>query len=229
MLLKRNFLFKFSFLCQSFKKQQHHHYQYSKFNNCFKRLIHNSSISMSAYSFQSEKLAKSFDRAKPAVVLISCGSFSPITYMHLRLFEMARDHMKRKGYQVLGGFASPVSDAYAKKGLAPIQHRLAMVDLALANSSWVSVDRWEGVKSEWTRTRSVLEHFQTQVNQHYAIDNDDKQQQQSSPVKVMLICGSDLLDSFNTPDLWSKEDMSETSIIYIFFFLLFFFYLFFFL
>lgn len=31
------------------------------------------------------------------VVLLACGSFNPITHMHLRLFEVARDHLHQTG------------------------------------------------------------------------------------------------------------------------------------
>ncbi len=63
-------------------------------------------------------------------MFVVCGSFSPITYFHLRLFgiyllnnrieitislEMARDRATDLGYDVIGGYMSPVSDAYKKK------------------------------------------------------------------------------------------------------------------
>lgn len=31
------------------------------------------------------------------LVLLACGSFNPITNQHMRLFELARDHMHRTG------------------------------------------------------------------------------------------------------------------------------------
>lgn len=34
---------------------------------------------------------------KTEVVLLACGSFNPITNMHLRLFELAKDHMNATG------------------------------------------------------------------------------------------------------------------------------------
>lgn len=34
---------------------------------------------------------------KTEVVLLACGSFNPITNMHLRLFELARDYMNGTG------------------------------------------------------------------------------------------------------------------------------------
>jgi hypothetical protein len=49
------------------------------------------------------------------VVLVSTGNFNPPTYMHLRMFELARDALLNEGYYLLGGYMSPVGDAYDKK------------------------------------------------------------------------------------------------------------------
>lgn len=37
------------------------------------------------------------------LVLLACGSFNPITNQHMRLFELARDHMHRTGELKSGG------------------------------------------------------------------------------------------------------------------------------
>ncbi|XP_058094821.1 nicotinamide/nicotinic acid mononucleotide adenylyltransferase-like [Magnolia sinica] len=49
------------------------------------------------------------------VVLVLSGSFNPPTYMHLRMFELARDKLNSEGYCVIGGYMSPVNDAYKKR------------------------------------------------------------------------------------------------------------------
>lgn len=73
------------------------------------------------------------------VVLVACGSFNPPTIAHLRMMELARDAMTAQGYDVLGGYLSPVSDAYWKEGLAPAAHRVAMAQAAAASSGgWMS-------------------------------------------------------------------------------------------
>lgn len=154
-------------------------------------------------TFVTAKLKKpDWTSPKQPVVVLSCGSFSPVTFLHLRLFEMARDHLNQGNFDVIGGFASPVSDGYNKKGLAPIEHRLNMVEAALTSSSWVSVDRWEGLNPQWTPTVSVMRHFQEQINQFAGSDTKN-----GRTVRVFLLCGSDLLDSFNTPNLWAHQDM----------------------
>eukprot|EP01108_Squamamoeba_japonica_P005808 TRINITY_DN4698_c0_g1_i1.p1 TRINITY_DN4698_c0_g1~~TRINITY_DN4698_c0_g1_i1.p1 ORF type:complete len:252 (+),score=48.94 TRINITY_DN4698_c0_g1_i1:41-757(+) len=157
---------------------------------------------MTSYCFNGAKLRKpDWTSSREPTVIISCGSFSPITFLHLRLFEMARDELQGANADVLGGFASPVADAYGKKGLAAAEHRLAMVDAALASSDWIALDTFEASQSEWTPTRQVLDHFQQKIDEHCGVSPT------GAKVRVRLVCGSDLLDSFNTPDLWKPSDM----------------------
>ncbi|XP_036049451.1 nicotinamide/nicotinic acid mononucleotide adenylyltransferase 3 isoform X2 [Onychomys torridus] len=93
------------------------------------------------------------------VVLLACGSFNPITNMHLRLFEVARDHLHQTGmYQVMEGIISPVSDSYGKKDLVASHHRVAMAQLALQTSDWIRVDSWESEQPRWMETVKVLRH-----------------------------------------------------------------------
>ncbi|XP_054556754.1 nicotinamide/nicotinic acid mononucleotide adenylyltransferase 3 isoform X2 [Talpa occidentalis] len=98
------------------------------------------------------------------VVLLACGSFNPITNMHLRLFEVARDHLHQTGlYQVIGGIISPVNDKYGKKDLAAARHRVAMARLALQTSDWIRVDPWESEQAQWVETVKVLRHHHNQL------------------------------------------------------------------
>lgn len=138
---------------------------------------------------------------------------------------MAKDHMEDQGYEILGGYFSPVSDGYGKKGdrltlapfsftgLAKAADRVSMIDLALEDSEWIMCDTWEARKSDWyvkililhlsheprTETIKSLDHFNDEVNS--ALGHP------FGKVGVKLICGSDLLDSFNTPGLWADEDV----------------------
>jgi len=135
------------------------------------------------------------------VVLVACGSFSPITFMHLRLFEQVRDFGSASGFNIVGGYFSPVTDAYKKKGLASATDRVKMCELATQSSDWLMVDDWESKQSEYFTTLPVLEHFSNCLNK------DLKKDEQ--PYKVMLTCGSDLLQSINTPGVWAKEDVED--------------------
>jgi len=111
------------------------------------------------------------DARRRLVVLVACGSFNPPTVAHLRMFDLAEhalaqvesadslddtvparsaDHASMQadlslplqaGYDVLGGYLSPVNDGYGKPGLLPAAHRLRMCELAADAAPAVMVDR----------------------------------------------------------------------------------------
>ncbi|NWR50512.1 NMNA1 adenylyltransferase, partial [Regulus satrapa] len=173
---------------------------------------------------------------KTEVVLLACGSFNPITNMHLRLFELARDYFHETGkYKVIKGIISPVGDAYKKKGLISANHRVTMAKLATKNSDWVEVDDWESCQSEWLETLKVLRYHQQKLssadvthsledavpitklgrkrkqepNRHEPIKKKNQSPVVKSVPQVKLLCGSDMLESFGIPNLWKLEDITE--------------------
>lgn len=77
------------------------------------------------YTFASHRLRKTLrDALKQPLVLVACGSFSPVTYLHLRMFEMAKDYVRQNtNFEIVGGYLSPVSDQYNKPGLLSATHR----------------------------------------------------------------------------------------------------------
>lgn len=77
------------------------------------------------YTFPTDRLRLTQnDPAKTPLVLVACGSFSPITYLHLRMMEMAADYCKfNTEFELLSGYFSPVSNFYKKAGLASSEHR----------------------------------------------------------------------------------------------------------
>jgi nicotinamide mononucleotide adenylyltransferase len=81
--------------------------------------------SMDDYHFPETRLKRKMnDPEKTPLLLVACGSFSPITYLHLRMFEMAADYVRfNTDFELIGGYLSPVSDAYRKAGLASADHR----------------------------------------------------------------------------------------------------------
>ena len=104
----------------------------SRFNRfsseAIKRSMSTSATKMSSkqdYTFPQSKLKLALkDPSKQPLVLVACGSFSPITYLHLRMFEMASDYVRlNTNFELVGCYLSPVSDAYKKKGLASAEHR----------------------------------------------------------------------------------------------------------
>ncbi|XP_012705901.2 nicotinamide/nicotinic acid mononucleotide adenylyltransferase 1 [Fundulus heteroclitus] len=163
------------------------------------------------------------------VVLLACGSFNPITNMHMRMFELARDHLEDTGqYSVTKGIISPVGDGYKKKGLVEACHRVEMARLATESSGWITVDSWESQQSEWVETVKVVRHHQEELLaaehnkddvdtvkcakkrriEENSFESSDHHRKLDGP-RLMLLCGADVLESFGVPNLWKQEDIAE--------------------
>ncbi|KAK7691340.1 hypothetical protein QCA50_004734 [Cerrena zonata] len=161
------------------------------------------------YTFPSHRFNRVLrDSTKEPLVLVACGSFSPVTYLHLRMFEMARDHVRHNtNYEVVGGYLSPVSDQYKKAGLLAAQHRLTMCNLAAEQTSnWLMVDPWEAVQ-DYQRTAVVLDHFEHEVNTRLGGVTTVEGEQR--PVRIMLLAGSDLIATMSEPGVWSENDLDH--------------------
>ncbi|KAK9743072.1 hypothetical protein RND81_03G215100 [Saponaria officinalis] len=137
---------------------------------------------------------------KRCVILVSTGSFNPPTFMHLRMFELARDALNSEGYHVIGAYMSPVNDAYEKKGLICAEHRIQMCQLACESSDFVMVDPWEGRQSTYQRTLTVLSRVKNSLCKNGLVSEGS--------LKVMLVCGSDLLESFRK-SFWIPEQVQD--------------------
>ena len=136
------------------------------------------------------------------VLLLACGSYNPITNMHLRLFELARDFLHKDGkFEVVGGVISPTNDKYKKKGLVLGKHRVKMVELATQTSNWIKCSSWEVEQDEWKETLKVMDRFQSTISSGEIEFDIDKQ------ARVKLLCGADLLESFAVPNLWADADI----------------------
>jgi nicotinamide mononucleotide adenylyltransferase len=106
--------------------------------------------------------------------------------MHLRMFEAAKDHLRsRFGCDVVEGIISPVADQFGKPDLIRAEHRLRMCELASQSSTWIRADGWECRQREWNYTLNILKHHHAELKQKY----DDG-------IRLMLLCGADLVDSF---------------------------------
>ncbi|XP_018609071.1 nicotinamide/nicotinic acid mononucleotide adenylyltransferase 2 [Scleropages formosus] len=215
------------------------------------------------------------EAAKTHVILLSCGSFNPITKGHIHMFEKAREYLHKTGrFIVIGGIISPVHDSYGKPGLVSSKHRLAMCQLAVQSSEWIRVDPWECYQDTWQTTCSVLEHHRdlmkrvtgcilSNVNSPSTTPVIGQPQNNNTPIyqspvpnnkptaiklwgkmsdslgkiccvrphierfafvdenanlgtavryeeielRILLLCGSDLLESFCIPGLWNITDM----------------------
>ncbi|MCJ1291301.1 hypothetical protein MMC34_002844 [Xylographa carneopallida] len=165
---------------------------------------------LSSYAFPDHRLRRKLDDpSKTPLVLVACGSFSPITNLHLRMFEMVADHVRfHTEYEIVGGFLSPVSDAYEKAGLASAKHRVAMCDLAVdQTSNWLMVDPWEAIQKDYTRTALVLDHFDHEVN--VVRGGAETSTGERKLVHVALLAGADLIGTMSTPGVWSESDLDH--------------------
>jgi len=152
--------------------------------------------------------------APRTALLLACGSFNPPTNMHLRLFELSKDHLNGKGIEVLGGIVSPVNDAYPKKSLIPSNHRIRMVELALQDYDFVKCSDWEAKQNVWTRTRAALEYYNKEVRTFMRNQGEIKPdwlpnlpKGNQDPPRLLLVCGGDLLETFSVPGLWEDKDI----------------------
>ncbi|KAK4248546.1 hypothetical protein C7999DRAFT_31040 [Corynascus novoguineensis] len=165
------------------------------------------------YTFPTEKLKlRQTQPGKTPLVLVACGSFSPITFLHLRMFEMASDFVRfNTDFEVCGGYLSPVSDAYKKVGLAPGHHRVNMCARAVEHSSWLMVDPFETLnrnekgEPQYVPTAKVLRHFDHEINTVLGgIEGTDGQKRKA---RISLLAGADLVMSMGEPGLWAPQDL----------------------
>ncbi|CUM67156.1 uncharacterized protein PRCAT00004848001 [Priceomyces carsonii] len=170
--------------------------------------IQRQATSLLDYEFPSHRLATNLqDNTKYPLVIVACGSFSPITYLHLRMFEMALDAItEQTRFEVIAGYYSPVSSNYNKPGLAPAHHRVRMCELACERtSSWLMVDAWESLQPRYTRTALVLDHFNEEINIKRGGVRTNTGEMRG--VKIMLLAGGDLIESMGEPDVWADQDL----------------------
>ncbi|WVN88019.1 nicotinate (nicotinamide) nucleotide adenylyltransferase [Cryptococcus depauperatus CBS 7841] len=163
------------------------------------------------YVFPQHRLRnKMHDESKIPLVIVACGSFSPPTYLHLRMFEMAKDEiLESQMYEIMAGYYSPVSSYYKKPGLAPAPHRVRMCELTVEHTStWLMVDPWEAGQDEYQRTAVVLDHFDQLLNGGQGGQGGVKMRNgKRRRYKVMLLAGGDLIESFGEPGVWSEPDL----------------------
>lgn len=125
-----------------------------------------------------------------------------ITFLHLRMFEMASDFVRfNTDFEVCGGYLSPVSDAYKKAGLAPGHHRVNMCSRAVENSSWLMVDPYETLnrdpsgEPQYVPTAKVLQHFDHEINEVLGgIEGVDGEMKKA---RIALLAGADLVMSMS--------------------------------
>jgi len=125
------------------------------------------------------------------------------------MFEMAVDYVRQStDFEVVGGYLSPVSDAYKKPGLLSASHRIAMCHLACdETSNWLMVDPWEASQKEYQRTAVVLDHFDHEINT--LLGGIPTSEGTKKHVRVLLLAGSDLIATMSEPGVWAPADLDH--------------------
>ncbi|XP_068636586.1 nicotinamide/nicotinic acid mononucleotide adenylyltransferase isoform X2 [Aristolochia californica] len=83
--------------------------------------------------------------------------------------------------------------------LRMFDHRIRMSELACQSSPFIMVDSWEAKQSSFQRTVKVLNRIRSFLTENGVFSQES--------LKVMLLCGSDLLESFATPGVWIPEQV----------------------
>jgi nicotinamide mononucleotide adenylyltransferase len=168
------------------------------------------------YSFPHQKLKRRLTKPnKTPLVLVACGSFSPVTTLHLQMFEMAERYVTKSNshFEIVGNYMSPCSDAYKKASLAPAHHRINMCSVAAETETKVgiTIDPWETLRLDedgqpfYSPTVDVLRHFDHEVNTVLGgietVDGDFVK------ARVMLLIGADLAVTMADPKVWDPADI----------------------
>ncbi|EPY35032.1 nicotinamide mononucleotide adenylyltransferase [Strigomonas culicis] len=176
-------------------------------------------MSAQAYQFNGSKLkalppmAAEGEQPVQPVVIALCGTFNPMHTAHICMYDAAKaallqssatDAMQRR-FAVLGGYVSPVHDAYNKKGLHSFAERAEVADLCVASHPELAVDRWEGLQTHYIRTFYVLEQLEASVQNWYAEKEPEAFERLKNAglrVRVVFACGGDLFSSFFVEGCW---------------------------
>ncbi|CAB1326184.1 unnamed protein product [Coregonus sp. 'balchen'] len=141
------------------------------------------------------------ENTKTHVILLSCGSFNPITKGHIHMFEKAREYLHKTGkFIVIGGIISPVHDSYGKP---------RVTGCILSNVNTPSTTPVIGQPQNKTQT-AIYQNHNTINNKPIANENANlgtAMRYEEIELRILLLCGSDLLESFCIPGLWKDSDM----------------------
>lgn len=139
------------------------------------------------------------------------------------MFDIGRDHLHdlcAQPHRVLGGLISPTHDQYTKHKPALISsgHRNAMCRVAADQSDFVRHSSWETQQEAWPTTRKALDAYKSQMVNYVAGATDrpgwisaETSIDDLKNATLYLLCGDDLLISFNTPGLWKRDDIEVLS------------------
>ncbi|KAL7815059.1 hypothetical protein V8C44DRAFT_356829 [Trichoderma aethiopicum] len=172
-----------------------------------------SEVPYHGYSFPHARLKRRLTHAnKTPLVLVSCGSFSPPTLLHMSMFSAAESYAHGTGFELVGSYMSPCSDTYGKSSLVPAHHRINMCRLAIEQTgSNAMIDDWETLRRDeagrpvYTRTADVLKRLDEQLND--VLGGIQTPDGTFVRARVMLLIGADLALTMSDPKVWAPADI----------------------
>jgi nicotinamide mononucleotide adenylyltransferase len=161
-------------------------------------------------------------------VLVACGSYSPVTAMHLRMLEAARSRLVDLGWRVDAGILSPAHQGYGKAGLCEARHRVEMCRRAVEAAEGGAAQGGAAQGGALDATASAAsdaaddDTAATTLPLHWITVSDWETRQpayvRTLPVLrhfqglypdacVFLAAGADLVASMARPGVWSAADV----------------------
>lgn len=143
----------------------------------------------------------SLEKAKKTtfVIIVGSGSFNPVTRKHLRNFYIAKQCIESSSDMfVLGSLLSPSHHSLVRQkfrtcpsDILPAPHRLAITQLSVKDSIWVSVDPWEITRRRVMDYLSVLEHTARRAHSEFPGFN----------IKIMYLCKHNMIPNLSAKAL----------------------------
>jgi Cytidylyltransferase-like len=142
-------------------------------------------------------------------VLVGSGSCNPLTRMHMRSFFLAKQHLERiVGFVVLGSILSPshgvsVRERYRNHPgeVIPSPHRLAVAQLMVAGSKWLSVDPWEITRRRTMDYLSLLQHCRAILSEEFPAEE----------IKIIYLCKENMVPKIS-PSALRQENFGCISV-----------------
>ena len=124
-------------------------------------------------------------------VIVGTGSYNPLTRMHIRTYLLAKQFLEsRTDYVVLGSLLSPAHPSLVRQRYRtcplenmPPLHRLAIAQMCVESSKWMSVDPWEITRRRSMEYSSLLEHVSSMMQHNFP----------SIDIRVILLCKSNAI------------------------------------
>ncbi|KAH6651889.1 hypothetical protein BKA67DRAFT_521749 [Truncatella angustata] len=162
------------------------------------------------YRFPTGKLLKPpTEHALRPMILVMCGSFSPMTMIHMSMFKQATEWVHQNThYRICGKYVSPALDVSANREPIPTSQRLEICRMAADADQMLMVDDWETRQILPAKTALALHHFRSEIMTAYM--NEPRLRKNTfNPLtmKIMLLAGPGLADSMLDPKVWSEIDV----------------------